>query len=376
MQPRRLEGRGRAVVRVADEVAALAVLPEDVRLEQRRRQQPAQQARRHKGLRAELPREIARDEQRGARGRVGARVARHEPRPLALQEGRARHVVEAEGVVRREDERAVEAARVRHDVVHVHDGRAAEDHDLFDARPLRVGLHDDAGHAAEVERRVVPRRHLQVAPLHVLLAEWLEDVRDPPLALGEHVGLALIVRHVIAVVGRDVPPAKVGRRHGQPRVCVPQLHVVPLADEAQPAAVRRLLHGDALDGVRVERDAEDGDEVGVRPDLGRQRREGVLLERVLSQLHVHLRVDRLGLRAEVGLVRARLLPPLLCLGRLGRAVLRVGHEAAHVARAEQTRPVARLYLLRHRPPRAALVGKGDGAHDGLHHRVAVLAVCL
>ena len=63
VQPRRLEGRGRAVVRVADQVAALAVLPEGVGLEQRRRQQPAQQARRHKGLRAELPREIARDEQ-------------------------------------------------------------------------------------------------------------------------------------------------------------------------------------------------------------------------------------------------------------------------------------------------------------------------
>ena len=46
-----------------------------------------------------------------------------EARALAVQEELARHVVQAEGVVGGEDERAVEAASVRHHVVHVHHRR-------------------------------------------------------------------------------------------------------------------------------------------------------------------------------------------------------------------------------------------------------------
>ena len=194
------------------------VLPEGVYLQKGGGDEAAQQSRRHEGLRPELPREGARDEQRRRRLRHRLRLAGDEAGAVAVEEERRRHVVQTEGVVRREDQRAVPPPRVGDHVVHVDDFGRTEDDDLLQPAAAVGARRHQPREVGEALVGVVPVRQAELHVPEVLLPERLEHVRDPLLAIREtrRVGLTLAARGV--AVGALPRTRRVRPREGRRRV--------------------------------------------------------------------------------------------------------------------------------------------------------------
>ena len=296
----------------------LLVLPEEVGLEQRRRQQTGEHARGQVRLSLAghvlLHFGVTRDGHVHVGDVVAHRVAGlvappHRPRPLAVRRRRL-HVPEGELGVGGVDAGAEDAATDALERVDLHRLAVLEAEDFAEQRKrLRVDDVDDRD--VGVRRRAL-RGHEEEERLHgvvvVRQTHGLEQLGDPRLVRVE-------LADLILALGDE--------RRQRLLAGAPVLHVVAAADETEPLAVDRVLHQRGLDHTG----AEDGLHVRRVGDVGRQSGHVRRLQRELQQLQVDVDVELdlaqlLDHRRVRGLARAvkLLVRHLLLLLELGLGV--------------------------------------------------------